>query len=302
MDDVWGYCSSGSNESILCGLWMARKRFSVGTPIITSVDAHFCVSKCADILGMPIQFIDTNKAGCMDMEKLHTVLLKHKQAIVVFTLGTTIKNAYDDIEVFHTHVLPNIECELHIHYDAAFGGAIYPFVCSHWLKYPFDTFNVSLHKYWGCPEPCSIFITFKHIQHALIGIGQYGSNMLYLPNKDFTIACSRNGTIIKKMHEHLVLNPYFVNRNHNHIKNAFALIEYFIHKINKLNIQFSVSKMYLSLSVCLYELPDKLRPVLSKYGLSIRPNTRNDTFDTHIYISKHVTFSLLDEFIADIRN
>lgn len=63
--------------------------------------------------------------------------------------------------------------------------------------------------------------------------------------------------------------------------------------------------MYLSLSVCIYELPNELANVVSKYGCSIRParcSTRTDTFDTHIYISKYVTFSLLDEFIADIQS
>lgn len=296
-EPVWGYCANGSTEAVLNGLWMARKRFGSRARIYASADCHFCVPKIADILCVPITLVPTIESdGRMDMTALCNELSKHcENAIVVLTMGTTIRNAYDDIAEFYEVVNKFPDKEFHVHIDAAFGGSIYPFMKEDWLKYPFDSFNVSFHKFFGCEYPCSLFLTTKKIQNEIKGNGCFGKNMVCLPEKDFTFSCSRNGRAVLDMYN-LIFQPNFVETTIDSIVRCLTNKRYLIRLIHKL---FRYRESHeLSLSVELLDLPNRLETTLSKYGLNVRKN--GNTFDTHVYICAHVTTDLIDTFVLDL--
>lgn len=296
--DYWGYCTSGSTEGLLCGLWMARNRFPEKTPIYTSEDCHFCVPKMADILKIPLISIKTNHDGSICVPELFEHLSERSHAIVVLTLGTTVRNAYDDVKLFDNFRSKQNTCEIHLHYDAAFGGAIYPFIKSEWLAYPFDSFNVSLHKFFGSPSPCAIFLTTKEVQKRVDTIGYFGNKMLYLPDKDMTISCSRDGQTVKQMRDKL-LRSHMIHSNYVNIKKCLSLRYDFTTMLEKeTTVQYRVANEELSLSVELLNLPYRAAKALSPFGVSIR-NKVDNTFDTHIYVCNHVTTELLKEF-ADV--
>lgn len=301
LDKFWGYCASGSTEGILNGLWMARKRFPPHTAIYASTDSHFSVAKIADMLSMPIVTVPViESTGAMDMDDLRVKSNGVTHAIVVLTMGTTVRNGYDSIEEFYekvSNLLPNTT--FHIHVDGAFGGAIYPFIKPEWLEYKIDTFNLSFHKYLGCPYPCALFITNKVVHDEIEGVGCFGKDMIYLPDKDYTISCSRNGISVSLMKEY-ICSDTFIETNRQNILSCLKNKQEFIKELDKLKIEYrSVDDM--SLSVELLDLPMRLEKELAPYGVSIRKKS-TDTFDTHVYICNHVNNKLLMEVVDIIQH
>ena len=300
---VWGYCASGSTEGIMNGLWMARKRFPKGACIYASAECHYCVPKIADMLCMPYKSVPVEQdTGGMNMSKLkHTIEQDtvDEYAIVLLTMGTTVRNGYDDIGQFYETVvtqLPNTR--FHIHVDGAFGGAVYPFIKPEWLQHRIDTFNMSFHKFFGCPYPCSIFITTRSVQNEIRGNGCFGKDMVCLPDKDFTISCSRNGTAVALMKE-FVCSEGFESRVRDMIARCFDKKAYFIQKLKERTKAHYVSVEPLGMSVELRGLALHYRELLAPYGVSVRYPTSSpaNTFDTHIYICNHVSKKLLDEVV-----
>jgi histidine decarboxylase len=301
LDRFWGYCASGSTEGILNGLWMARKRFPQHTSIYASKDSHYCVAKIADMLCMQIVTVPViESTGGMDMDHLRVKMSGVKHAIVVLTMGTTVRNGYDSIQEFYEKVsyrLPNTT--FHIHVDGAFGGAIYPFVKPEWLEYKIDTFNLSFHKFFGCPYPCALFVTTKSVKDEIEGVGCFGKEMIYLSDKDYTISCSRNGISVSLMKEY-ICSDRFKETNTKTILSCIENKEKLIDELKRNKIEFK-SVEGMSLSVELMNLPIKLEEQLCPYGVSIR-NKKKDTFDTHVYICNHVDDKLLEELVDVIKS
>lgn len=290
LDSMWGYCASGSTESIINGLWMARKRFNQVTTVYASSDCHFSVPKAADMLCMPFESIDTNEDGTMNMDLLMTKL--SPPAVVVLTLGTTIRNAYDNLMFFR-----NKQKGIHVHLDAAFGGAVYPWLMGdEWLKVPFDTFNVSFHKFWGCPYPCSLFLVRKQIKQEIQGNGCFGKEMMCLPNKDFTISCSRNGTAVSLV-KNLLCTDHFFETHVHMLKKCFEIKEIFIRALSETIPTQRYRTCEHGLSVELFDLPMEFESIArEKYSMSVR-NVRETLFDSHVYICSHVTKDTMMEWI-----
>lgn len=287
---LWGYCGSGSTEAILNGLWTARKRFPTGTPLFASEDCHFCVPKIADMLCIPFVPVRTNAiTGSMSMKHLHELVLSSTHAIVLLTLGTTIRNGYDPPILFPDFPLPRTN--VHIHLDAAFGGVV-----TDLTKYnSFDTFNVSFHKFLGCPYPCALYLTHRTFLRALQGVGCFGAEMVCLPNKDFTVSCSRNGTAVTFMRR-ILCDDTFMSTHRMNISQCFINKQYLIHTLRAYG--FKCRSVEDGLSVEIFDVNTDPK----KYGLSVRNKTSKNTFDTHVYVTSHVTQELLKEFVNSLSN
>lgn len=295
IDTLWGYCASGSTEAIIHSMWIARKRFPKAS-IYASADSHFCVAKAADMLCMQLITIPVNQeTGEMNMLRLYEQIHNKESAIVILTAGTTVRNAYDNISEFNKLKLNNRE-KIHVHIDGAFGGAVYPFVRSKWLRYAFDSFNVSFHKFLGCPNPCALFLIRRTILNDLCGHGAFGHEMRYLPERDYTMSCSRNGSVVVDMYVQLI-SPDFVTQTTESIIQCLQNKYYFIKKLPK-EIEYRTHE--LGLSVELLNLPESLVAPTRKYGLSVR--TTEFGFDTHIYVCTHVTRDTLDELLQLLKD
>jgi histidine decarboxylase len=97
-DDRWGYVTSGGTESNLAALHQARERYP-NAVVYLSAAAHYSIERCASILGMPTRLIDTDDTGNMAYEDLaaHLIRDRHRPAVIVATIGTTMAEAVDDI-------------------------------------------------------------------------------------------------------------------------------------------------------------------------------------------------------------
>lgn len=272
--DMWGYCASGSTEGILHGLWTARKRFPTGTPVVASEHCHFCVPKIADMLCMPFVSVP-------EQDSLQEEVQKYPHAVVVLTLGSTIRNVYDPPVKSNDHV--------HVHLDGAFGGVITDLSAYE----PFDSFNVSFHKFLGCPFPCALYLTRKKLISSLQGVGCFGKDMVCLPNKDFTVSCSRNGTAVSMMNE-LLNRPDFLKTHEMNVNNCFENKTFLKVLLEKNGIKFRTDPEGLSVELF------GIRTDPTKYGLSMRNVQDDGSFDTHVFVVSHVDKKMLTEFVKSV--
>lgn len=300
---LWGYCASGSTESILNGLWMARKRFSknkesLPATVYASSECHFCVPKAADMLCMPfVEIPCLPDTGQMNMNILaERIATSGTPAVVVLTLGTTIRNAFDNLDVFFSKI--QNRNQLHVHLDAAFGGAVYPFTKPGWLKHSFDTFNVSFHKFWGCPYPCSLFLVKKDIMTQIQGNGCFGKEMVCLPNKDFTISCSRNGTAVSLV-KNMLCDKGFTEKHVRILNKCFQTKDFFVKWCVDNGIRHRTNDDGLSVELLGLSMRFE-KEMRETYSLNVR-NIRENRFDTHVYFCGHVTPETLEAFIQDVK-
>ena len=167
---------------------------------------------------------------------------------------------------------------------------IYPFIKKYWLNYPFDTINLSFHKFIGCPIPSSLFMIKNSLKESISKgkcAGAYGSEMVCIPEKDFCISCSRSGIPA------IFMKKYLTNFNEvehvNELRRLFELKDYLM----KVLRHQAVKSYEMSLSV-IFTSPLKYDFVKNKYSLA------RHGVETHIYLCKHVTKELLDSFIDEI--
>lgn len=273
--DLWGYCASGSTEAILHGLWTARKRFPPGTPVVASEHCHFCVPKIADMLCMPFVSVPEDQS-------IHDEVQKHPHAVVVLTLGSTIRNVYDPPVGSQKNV--------HVHLDGAFGGVITDLRAYQ----PFDSFNVSFHKFLGCPFPCALYLTRKELISSLQGVGCFGKDMVCLPNKDLTVSCSRNGTAVSMMNT-LLNRPNFLAEHKMNVSTCFKNKDFLKTLLEHKGIKFRTDPE--GLSVELFGVHTDPR----EYGLSVRNVRDNGSFDTHVFVMSHIDKTMLSEFVATLQ-
>ncbi len=189
-ESYYGHILSGGTEANITALWAAR---NMGyRRVLMTRDAHFSLLKAANILNMPVKYIDM-KNGVMDVN----VLEKNckDRDIVVATAGTTSLGYIDPIEEI-SEICSDKNAYLHV--DAAFGGFVIPFLRELGYldtKFGFDvpsvrSITVDPHKMGLAPYPAGGLVAreniFKHISvpapyltsgesETLLGTRQSGS-------------------------------------------------------------------------------------------------------------------------------
>ncbi|KAA3453745.1 serine decarboxylase-like [Gossypium australe] len=195
-NDYWGYITNCGTEGNLHGILVGREVFPDGI-LYASRESHYSVFKAARMYRMECVKVDTLISGEIDCADFRAKLLanKGKPAIInitLFTVGTTVKGAVDDLDL----VIQTLEgCGFsrdgfYIHCDGALFGLMMPFVKRApkvSFKKPIGSVSVSGHKFVGCPMPCGVQITRMEHVNAL------SSNVEYLASRDATIMGSRNG-------------------------------------------------------------------------------------------------------------
>ena len=190
-DDAWGYVTSGGTEGNMYGLYLARELHPEGM-LYFSEEAHYSILKNARVLNMPHTTVKRQADGEIDYDDLRDMLTVHRDrpAIILATIGTTMRGAVDDIPAIR-EVIDELGIEEHyIHADAALSGMILPYVDD---PQPFgfeagiDSISISGHKLIGAPLPCGIVLTRKHLVETL------GRAVELVGVNDTTLSGSRNG-------------------------------------------------------------------------------------------------------------
>jgi histidine decarboxylase len=187
----WGYVTNGSTEGNLYGLYLARELLPDGI-VYFSQDSHYSVGKNLHFLNMRHIMIRSQPNGEIDYEDLHeTLRIKRDYPPIIFAnIGTTMKEARDDITRIHS-ILDDLAIEKrYIHCDAALCGGYAAFLDPPpaWgFEDGADSIAISGHKFLGSPIPCGIVLARRaHVERI-------GHSVAYIGSIDTTISGSRNG-------------------------------------------------------------------------------------------------------------
>lgn len=191
-DDLWwGYVTNGSTESNLYGLYLARELLPEGM-VYFSQDSHYSVGKNLHFLNMRHIMIRSQPNGEIDYEDLRETLRIRRDAppIIFANVGTTMKEARDDIAIIRS-ILDDLAIEnRYIHCDAALCGGYAAFLDPPpaWdFEDGADSIAISGHKFLGSPIPCGIVLARR--SH----VDRIGHSVAYIGSVDTTISGSRNG-------------------------------------------------------------------------------------------------------------
>jgi histidine decarboxylase len=190
-DRWWGYVTNGSTEGNLYGLYLARELLPDGI-VYFSQDSHYSVGKNLHFLNMRHIMIRSQPNGEIDYEDLRETLRIRRDAppIIFANVGTTMKEARDDIGLILS-ILDDLAIESrYIHCDAALCGGYAAFLDPPpaWdFEDGADSIAISGHKFLGSPIPCGIALARRaHVERI-------GHSVAYIGSVDTTISGSRNG-------------------------------------------------------------------------------------------------------------
>lgn len=190
-DNSWGYVTNGGSEGNLYAIYVARELYPQGM-VYYSESTHYSVQKNIHLLNMPSIVIRAQENGEMDYDDLKDAihLHRHKPAIIIANIGTTMTEAKDDINKIK-QVLKHSAIRSHyIHCDAALAG-IYLSLLEAKPAFDFsqgvDSIAISGHKFIGSPIPCGVAIVKKSYKERI------GQSIPYIGTVDTTITGSRNG-------------------------------------------------------------------------------------------------------------
>lgn len=190
-DQWWGYVTNGSTEGNLYGLYLARELLPDGI-VYFSQDSHYSVGKNLHFLNMRHIMIRSQSNGEIDYEDLRETLRIKRDAppIIFANVGTTMKEARDDIGRIRS-ILDDLAIEnRYIHCDAALCGGYAAFLDPPpaWdFKDGADSIAISGHKFLGSPIPCGIVLARR------VHVDRIGHSVAYIGSIDTTISGSRNG-------------------------------------------------------------------------------------------------------------
>lgn len=200
--DRWGCVTTGGTEGNLYGLYLARTALPNGV-VYFAETAHYSVPKAAHLLGMPAVRVPTRNGGELDYQELaeRVNTQRHRPAIVVATVGTTMTEAVDNVAAIKVSLdrvgIP--DDRRYIHVDAALTGI--PLVLMHG-NHPsvnlsevghVDSLTISGHKFLATPEPCGVLITRQRHRDRV------ARSVSYIGGVDATIAGSRSGHTVLQL-------------------------------------------------------------------------------------------------------
>lgn len=341
--------SMGSTEGTMFALWNARDYLSgkpllhetiwpaekMPEPVIfCSQDTHYSVTKCASLLNMatfhelgsrrfpgecpvtedgawPLAVASNN--GSIDPQQLAALvkffLDRGHPPVIVLTVGTTFKGAYDDPPLVWQALQPILDHSglslgtgsnrqaFWIHIDGALGGGYLPYlekansqgiteesgpVFDFRLPYVCSIVTSS-HKWFGAPFPGGVYMSKEKFRL------RPPSRPDYIASADTTFAGSRNGlsalvlwyALMVKPTEDQVSSAAYCSQLANY---GFSRLMDLTDKIPFLNAQRAPNSLALRFA----------RPkahIFSRFSLS------GEGDQAHIYVMPHVKQELLDRFL-----
>ncbi len=281
----WGYVTNGSTEGNLYGLYLARELYPDGM-VYFSQDCHYSVSKNLHFLNMRHIMIRSQENGEIDYDDLRETLRIRRDVppIIFANVGTTMKEARDDIGRIQSILDDMAITNSYIHSDAALCGgyAAYLEPRPSWdFEDGADSIAISGHKFFGTPIPCGIVLAKRaHVERI-------GHSVAYIGSMDTTISGSRNG-----------LTPlllWYAIRSLGHegmkkrIYRALDTAAYTEERLKKAGIMAWRNPNALTVV-----FPQPSRSVCEKWQLA------SSNGSSHIICMPHITREKIDEVLQDI--
>lgn len=285
-NSVWGYVTNGGSEGNLYGLYLARESFPNGV-VYYSESTHYSVKKNLHLLNIPNIVIRSQDNGELDYEDLERTIERRRQqpAIFFLNIGTTMKEATDQLSEIKKIIKKLAIKDYYIHCDAALLGLVAPFLNprpAFDFQDGIDSVSISGHKFIGSPMPCGIVLSKK--EHS----DRIGRSISYVATKDTTITGSRNG--LTPLILWYALKNMGINGLRKRVENSLSLAEYTMNKLNE--IGYNAWRNPNAITVVL-DRPNKV--LCDKYQLA----TEDDI--AHLICVPGIQKELIDEFIKDLK-
>jgi len=282
----WGYVTNGSTEGNLYGLYLARELLPDGI-VYFSQDSHYSVGKNLHFLNMRHIMIRCQSNGEIDYEDLRETLRIRRDAppIIFANIGTTMKEARDDISLIR-QILDDLAIESrYIHCDAALCGGYAAFLNPRpaWdFEDGADSIAISGHKFIGSPIPCGIALARRgHVDRI-------GHSVAYIGSVDTTISGSRNG--FTPLLLWYAIRSLGVEGLRRRIDESLAVAEYAEQQLKDIGI--AAWRNPQALTVVFPEAPQAVR---DKWQLASAGGF------SHIICMPHIKRRQIDELVGDIR-
>ncbi len=285
-DQWWGYVTNGSTEGNLYGLYLARELLPEGI-VYFSQDSHYSVGKNLHFLNMRHIMIRSQPNGEMDYEDLRETLCIRRDAppIIFANIGTTMKEARDDIGLIRS-ILDDLAIEnRYVHCDAALCGGYAAFLDPRpaWdFEDGADSIAISGHKFIGSPIPCGIVLARRaHVERI-------GHSVAYIGSVDTTISGSRNG--FTPLLLWYAIRSLGIEGMKKRIEESLEVAAYAEDEFNRAGITAWRNPQALTVV-----FPQPPRPVQEKWQLASASGA------SHLICMPHVRREQIDELIEDIR-
>ena len=286
-NNYWGYVTNGSSEGNLYALYLAKRLYPGGV-VYFSEESHYSIEKNIDILGLNYQKVKSQPHGEIDYKDREATILLHQDqpAIIIANIGTTFKEATDDIKPIQDILGKCKVKKYYIHCDAAFCGSYAQFLTPkpHFdFSEGADSIIVSGHKFLGSPIPCGIIIVLKHNKERI-------SNYVdVLDSLDDTITGSRNA--ITPLIIWYMIRTVGTEGIHHQLNECLNLSAYTQIKINHLGI-----KAWRNPNALTIIFPRVSKALQYKWQLAA-----HGAF-SHLIIRPGITKDMIDSFITDLKN
>ena len=284
-DGWWGYVTNGSTESNLYGLYLARELLPGGI-VYFSQDSHYSVAKNLHFLNMRHIMIRSQDNGEIDYDDLRETIRIRRDAppIIFANVGTTMKEARDDVSRIRS-ILDDMAIEQHyIHSDAALSGGYAAFLEPRpaWdFEDGADSIAISGHKFFGVPIPCGVVLARQ--RH----VDRIGHSVAYIGSIDTTVTGSRNG--LTPLMLWYAIRCLGVDGMKARIERSLQTAAYAVERFNEAGIE--AWRNPSALTVVFPQPPDEVRgkwQLASANGIS------------HLLCMPHVTRQQVDQLLADI--
>jgi len=286
-NDIWGYVTNGGSEGNLYGLYVARELYPKGM-VYFSEATHYSIQKNVTLLNIDYVIVKSQTNGEIDYEDLKEAVgyQRHRPAIIVANIGTTMTEAKDDTRKIKS-ILDDMAIEKsYIHADAALAGGFAPFITPR-PNFDFedgiDSISISGHKFIGSPMPSGVVIVKKDNRDRI------ARRIAYIGSSDATITGSRNG------HTPLFLwyaiKKLGVKGFKKRTEHSLAVALYTENKLKKLGI-----KAWRNDNAITIIFPAPSTEIIDKWQLA----TENG--QSHIICMPNVSIDQINKFITDMES
>ncbi len=285
-DNWWGYVTNGGSESNLYGLYIAREMYPRAI-FYHSESTHYSVYKNLQLLGVPSIVIRSQENGEMDYQDFENIVRinRHKPAVVVANIGTTMTEARDDVSKIKAILNHLVITKHYIHSDAALTGGYASFLDpkpSFDFEDGADSIAISGHKFIGSPNPSGIIVIKKDNKEHI------GQIVEYVGSPDTTITGSRNGH--SPLYLWYSITKYGKEGFKKRSEYSLDLAKYAEEKLNELGKN---AWRNLNAITVVFEKPDK--EICEKWQLATEGNL------AHIICMPSVTKERIDRFLEDLK-
>ena len=296
-DHIWGFISASGTDGNNHGIYFGRKHLKNITggqePIMyVSDEAHYSNTRLADLQGIELRLIPSDKMGHMDPREFERQLDPSRPCLVVFAVGSTFKGVIDDQKAINDIISRHPDMAVYRHVDAALFGGYLPFtqysdVLNRKLL-GFDSIAVSGHKFFGMDEPAGMFLTTR-----LVYDNQTSYRVPYLNDNMKMVACSRSVMPVLKFWWFI----HHVGRE-GWTRQATQILENSAYLYDRLHAAgYPCWRNPLSNTIFMQRPRED---VVKRYDLPQQYDQRLGGYISHVVVMQHVTKETIDQFIKDI--